>query len=166
VPFDQPMLITGVPGCYSHDGTKAIDYSTGKFLSPWVVHSASAGVVSVPNWDPGGYGHHLVIQSGSYTFLYAHLQENGIYVDRDDTIQQGTFLGMAGSSGQSTGIHLHFEVKNYGAWVDIVNLGNPTWKDNPTPRPGIPTLGETTGFSIPHPAGRARAPFSQHTLAL
>lgn len=60
----------------------------------------------------GGYGNYVVLQhsDGNYT-LYGHLAQNSIVVENGDSVKQGQVLGKVGSSGSSTGAHLHFEVR-------------------------------------------------------
>ena len=81
----------------------------------------------------GGYGNYVVIQhsDGNYS-LYAHLHADTITVKAGDSVEQGQVIAKMGSSGNSTGTHLHFEIRegqNYGkATVDALNyvsLDNP-----------------------------------------
>lgn len=60
----------------------------------------------------GGYGNYVIIQhgDGNYT-LYAHLYQNSITVKTGDSVKQGQVIGKMGSSGNSTGNHLHFEIR-------------------------------------------------------
>jgi len=81
----------------------------------------------------GGYGNYVIIQhsDGNYT-LYAHLSYNSVTVTAGDSVEQGQVIGKMGSSGYSTGPHLHFEVRegqvDKSATVDpmgYVSLENP-----------------------------------------
>lgn len=60
----------------------------------------------------GGYGNYVIIQhnDGTYT-LYAHLYADSITVKANDSVKQGQVIGKVGSSGNSTGAHLHFEIR-------------------------------------------------------
>lgn len=60
----------------------------------------------------GGYGNHVVIQhsDGNYT-LYGHMEANTLTVKAGESVEQGQVIGKMGSSGYSTGPHLHFEVR-------------------------------------------------------
>lgn len=78
----------------------------------------------------GGYGNHIILQhsDGNYT-LYAHLYEGSINVKKGESIGQGQVIAKMGSSGYSTGMHLHFEVREgsntYSATVDPLNYISP-----------------------------------------
>lgn len=60
----------------------------------------------------GGYGNYVIIQhlDNNYT-LYAHLNTSSIAVKSGDTVEQGQVIAKVGSTGKSTGGHLHFEVR-------------------------------------------------------
>ncbi len=64
-----------------------------------------------------GYGCHVIIDHGNgFTTLYGHL--SSIYVNVGDNIARGVALGKMGSTGRSTGIHLHFEIRQSGKAMD------------------------------------------------
>ena len=68
-------------------------------------------------WDPGGYGKLVVLSHGvGVTSWYAHLSR--IRVRRGACVAAGARIGAVGSTGVSTGPHLHFEVRLRGAAVD------------------------------------------------
>ncbi|WP_338460832.1 peptidoglycan DD-metalloendopeptidase family protein [Synechococcus elongatus] len=75
--------------------------------------AAAAGVVVTAGWNSGGYGNLVEIQhpNGSLT-LYAH--NNRILVRPGERVQQGQIVAEMGSTGRSTGPHLHFEVHPRG----------------------------------------------------
>lgn len=74
------------------------------------VLAADSGYVIVAGWDNSGYGFHVVVDHGNgYQTLYAHLQ--AYYVDAGQNVAKGTQIGEMGSTGFSTGPHLHFEVR-------------------------------------------------------
>lgn len=65
----------------------------------------------------GGYGNYVVIQHDStYSTLYGHMASVSVSVG--DTVSQGQTLGYVGSTGFSTGFHLHFEIRVNGSHVD------------------------------------------------
>jgi murein DD-endopeptidase MepM/ murein hydrolase activator NlpD len=81
------------------------------------VGAAGRGCVSAVGWDPSGYGNFVVIQHrlGVQTW-YAHL--SSIAVRRGQCVVGHDLVGRVGSTGGSTGPHLHFEVRVRGATVD------------------------------------------------
>ncbi|MCL5677078.1 MAG: M23 family metallopeptidase [Firmicutes bacterium] len=73
------------------------------------VGASRSGRVSLAGWD-GGYGKAVIINHGDGTSsLYAHLSE--INVNIGESVDQGERIGLSGSTGDSTGPHLHFEVR-------------------------------------------------------
>lgn len=87
----------------------------GAYGAPIV--AAASGVVSVAAWSDWGLGYHVIIQhdDGSRT-VYGHLSE--IWVSAGQYVNQGEAVGALGSTGYSTGPHLHFEVWVGGVAVD------------------------------------------------
>jgi murein DD-endopeptidase MepM/ murein hydrolase activator NlpD len=80
------------------------------------VMAAQDGRVSVANWS-GGYGLLVVLDhSHGMQTRYAHLSR--IAVARDQVVRKGEIVGLVGSTGRSTGPHLHFEVRQDGRPVD------------------------------------------------
>src|SRR3989338_936361 len=81
------------------------------------VYASEAGTVSQVICVKGGYGCHIIINHGGGTeTLYAHLQS--FYVSAGASVTRGQALGRMGSTGRSTGTHLHFEVIINGARVN------------------------------------------------
>ena len=75
------------------------------------IHAAATGVVLIARssgWN-GGYGNYIVVQhSNGLQTLYAHLSD--VLVNQGQSVGQGDLIGKMGSSGNSTGSHLHFEL--------------------------------------------------------
>jgi murein DD-endopeptidase MepM/ murein hydrolase activator NlpD len=122
-PLLNPAPITSRFGWRTHPLTGARRFHSGVDIgapsgAP-VVASVSGTVVSA-GWN-GGYGKAVVIEqpNGVRQTLYGHLSE--ISVQAGQSIEQGTVLGLVGSTGNSTGPHLHFEerVSNATGWVAI-----------------------------------------------
>ncbi|MEM7539426.1 MAG: M23 family metallopeptidase [Chloroflexota bacterium] len=85
------------------------------------ISAADRGVVIRAGWNNQGYGFFVVIDHNiDYVTLYAHLSE--IWVAEGDIIAQGQLLGVVGSTGNSTGPHLHFEIRDFGRRVDPIAL--------------------------------------------
>ena len=79
--------------------------------------AAADGVVMLVARDPWGYGNYIVIShSGGLATLYGHL--NAVTVAVGESVLQGQQIGLEGSTGISTGPHLHFEVRIGGAPVN------------------------------------------------
>lgn len=72
------------------------------------IKSATAGEVVLAS-EEGDYGKHLKIQIGEVSIIYAHC--NKLYVKQGDIITQGQEIAEVGSTGNSTGPHLHFEIR-------------------------------------------------------
>lgn len=81
-----------------------------------VIRASIAGRVIASDYQDD-YGNVVVVEHGrGYTTLYAHNQSN--LVRKGEWIEAGTPLALVGSSGRSTGPHLHFEVKRHGKNMD------------------------------------------------
>jgi murein DD-endopeptidase MepM/ murein hydrolase activator NlpD len=84
------------------------------------IHATASGVVIFSGWH-GGYGRKVMIYHGfGYTTVYAHLSR--IYVDVGDEVAKDDIIGTMGSSGNSTGTHLHYEVLVDGIPQDPMNF--------------------------------------------
>jgi len=80
------------------------------------IHAAGSGVVVSTGWQ-GGYGNTIMINHGNgRSTLYAHLSSIGVSVGQ--TVTTGQLIGKKGSTGFSTGPHLHFEVRMNGTPVN------------------------------------------------
>jgi len=86
------------------------------------VLAADSGIVVVAGWPDGtGYGNRVVIDHGNgYKTLYAHLSR--INVVAGQTVVRGNVIGQMGSTGRSTGTHLHFEVIRNGVYLDPLSV--------------------------------------------
>lgn len=85
------------------------------------VRAADDGTVVKVEHLTTGYGIHVIIShGGGLTSLYAHLTEAKVVVGQG--ISKGDLVGLSGSTGRSTGPHLHFEVRRNGQPVDPMTL--------------------------------------------
>jgi murein DD-endopeptidase MepM/ murein hydrolase activator NlpD len=84
------------------------------------IRAADSGTVIFAGWY-GGYGKAVIISHGkSITTLYGHSSE--LYVSEGQTVQRGQPIAAVGSTGLSTGPHLHFEVRRDGTPVNPANF--------------------------------------------
>lgn len=89
---------------------KAIDIAN---KSGGSILAADSGVVVAASWDNSGYGNRVVVDHGNgYKTLYAHMSRFSVVVGQH--VNQGDRLGDMGSTGRSTGTHLHFEIRAGG----------------------------------------------------
>jgi murein DD-endopeptidase MepM/ murein hydrolase activator NlpD len=94
-------------------GHRAIDYAA-KTGTP--IRATAAGVVSFAGWD-GPYGNKVSIRHNSvYTTNYAH--QSRMAVRRGQSVSQGQIIGYVGSTGFSTGPHLHYEMVKNGTKIN------------------------------------------------
>ncbi len=81
--------------------------------------AAVGGTVTHAGWQ-GGYGYLVVVQDGDTEYYYAHASE--VLVNVGDVVRAGDTIALVGSTGNSTGSHLHFEVRVNGESVDPLPL--------------------------------------------
>ena len=93
---------------------KGIDISGGGIKGKPIV-AAADGVVSLATYNAGGYGYYVMINHGQapngkwYVTLYAHMTKYIVRVGQ--TVKKGQTIGYVGTTGASTGYHLHYEVR-------------------------------------------------------
>ena len=79
--------------------------------------AAFGGKVSKVGYDSDGYGHYVVVdtivEGKSCQVFYGHLMDRSIKIKEGDMIPGGVEIGKMGTSGASTGVHLHFEIRKY-----------------------------------------------------
>lgn len=95
-------------------GHLGIDIAAGEGAR---IYAADNGVVVFAGWATGGYGNTVVIDHGNgYQTLYGHL--SSVNVRCGQSTGKGSVIGYAGSTGNSTGAHLHFEIRYQGGFVN------------------------------------------------
>jgi murein DD-endopeptidase MepM/ murein hydrolase activator NlpD len=121
----SPVIVTS-PFGYRRDpilGRSSVRFHAGVDLggsSGDVVHAAGAGRVISAGWL-GGHGRTVIVQHpGGYQTVYAHMRQ--ILIPTGAEVDPGSPLGFVGSSGRSTGPHLHFEVRHGGVPLDPLDL--------------------------------------------
>ena len=89
------------------------------------IYAAASGYVQVAGWSSGGYGNYVIIYHGSmsdgnaYSTLYGHMRS--VATSAGKYVKQGELIGYVGSTGNSTGNHLHLEVWKGGSKANAVN---------------------------------------------
>ena len=81
------------------------------------IYAAETGKVEASGWNSGGYGYYIIINhGGGLKTLYGHLSK--ILVKNGQNLSRGSVIGAIGSTGRSTGPHLHFEIRVNGIRVN------------------------------------------------
>lgn len=102
--------ITGAPGEFHWGEDFAAACGTA-------VYSADAGVVRAAGWDKGGGGNRVELDHGNgLVTTYNHLES--IDVRKGQSVQPGELIAKVGTTGSSTGCHLHFETVEDGVYAD------------------------------------------------
>lgn len=108
------------------------------------IRASMAGEVTFAGWD-GGYGKLLVIEhAGGWTTRYGHAQE--LLAGPGDRVRAGDVVGLVGSTGLSTGPHLHYELRHHGTAVDP---GGFLSSGELPPAPVAPVPGVVRGAPVP-----------------
>lgn len=78
------------------------------------LYAVADGIVMISKIDSGninvGYGNYIIIEYDNYCTLYAHLQK--IELKAGENVKAGQVIGHMGNTGESTAVHLHFEIRN------------------------------------------------------
>jgi hypothetical protein len=96
------------------DGHQGIDIAAGDGAP---IYAADNGTIVYAGWNPNGYGNLVMIDHGNgYSTLYAHL--SAVNVSCAVGVAKGQVIGYGGSTGNSTGAHLHFELRYQGGTIN------------------------------------------------
>lgn len=123
-PVDSRYITSTVGGRTSPGGVgstnhKGTDIGRVGYTSP--IYAAKAGTVIVSTYSRS-YGNYVVVSHGSgNTTLYAHMSSRKVNVGQ--YVKQGAVLGITGSTGNSTGPHLHFEITENGERINPLSHG-------------------------------------------
>lgn len=128
VPISKPVTVTSEFGYRQHPITGAyelhngIDLVNGNPTTP--IYASAAGEVVIAGSYPEWYGNYVVIKhsDGLYTG-YAH--QSQLRVSVGDTVKQGQQIGNMGTTGPSTGPHLHFQFFRNGPWPSQADFIDP-----------------------------------------
>ncbi len=112
--FIWPSAVHTISGNQYGPGHNGIDIGAGIGSA---LFAADSGTVVYAGWLDGGYGNFVMIDHGNgFSTWYEHLEF--ISVNCGDNVFQGSVIGTAGSTGNSTGAHLHFEIRYGGMPVN------------------------------------------------
>jgi hypothetical protein len=115
-PSDGGYRLTQCPGgTFSHDHLDAYDIATPMGVP---IYSTHAGVIAFAGFSPSGYGNLVIVKGRNtegleYSTYYGHLAD--IFVGPGQQVAAGETLGLADSTGNSTGSHLHYEYRENSA---------------------------------------------------
>ncbi len=113
-PIETGYTITSRFGTRSSGMHKGLDVAA-PMGTP--IHAASSGTVTTAGWTDTGYGNYIIISHGDgIETLYGHCSQ--LYVSAGDYVSQGDVIGAVGSTGWSTGPHLHLEIRVNGTRVN------------------------------------------------
>ena len=117
-PYGQPRV--GRNGPYNHSGIDITSTGGSNGASGLSVRAAGDGVVSYKQ-NPGGYGYYAIVSHGNgLSTVYGHMQQgSGRAPGR---VKAGDVIGRVGSTGKSSGAHLHYEVRLNGKKVNPVGF--------------------------------------------
>ena len=105
----QGLPVAGPISQDFHDGHRALDIAV-PVGTP--VRATLAGRVAFSGWSEEGYGNLVIVENGPYRAYYAHLDQLPLAVG--DAVTAGTVVGYSGNTGNSTGPHVHYEVRLNG----------------------------------------------------
>ncbi len=112
--FIWPSPIHEISGNDYWSGHLGLDIAAGEGVG---IVASDSGVVVFAGWGNGGYGNMVMIDHGNgYQTLYAHLSQ--VSVNCGQSVGQGQLIGYGGSTGNSTGPHLHFEIRYLDGFVN------------------------------------------------
>ncbi len=116
--FIWPSVYQAVSGEKFSEGHPGVDFSTPPGVP---VYAADDGLVIFAGWSELGYGNVIVIDHGNgYKTLYAHLSQISQYCGAK--VKSGQLIGLSGSTGNSSGPHLHFEVRVPGGYLNPLKV--------------------------------------------
>lgn len=126
-------VVTSEYGLRNHPIRKRSHFHTGIDLSAprgSLIHAPADGVVKLEGRGRG-YGRMVELEHGyAWSTRYAHMKK--IYVKKDQHVKKGDIIGEVGSSGSSTGPHLHFEMIYFGSHVNPKNyIASLNYVDSP-----------------------------------
>lgn len=96
-----------------HPGHNGLDFG---IVVGTPIEATMDGKVIYAGWNNQGYGNLVIVENGSYRTYYAHL--SSIPVSVGETVTAGSTIGLSGNTGNSTGPHLHYEIRKNNLPID------------------------------------------------
>jgi murein DD-endopeptidase MepM/ murein hydrolase activator NlpD len=115
----QGIPVNGVITQTSHKGHVALDYGVPVGTN---VKTTMDGKVTYAGWNNEGYGNLVIVENGGYKTYYAHL--SSIPVKVGQMVDEGDVIGLSGNTGNSTGPHLHYEIRKNGVAINPLTTIN------------------------------------------
>lgn len=131
MPLKNKISITSSYGTRTHPifGTKKMHNGVDLKAHYENVYSVMDGIVTAAGWDPKGGGNYIKVKHyNRFETIYMHLSE--FYYNTGERVKAGFIIGKSGNTGNSTGPHLHFSVKEFGQSINPANFLNDLIKVN------------------------------------
>lgn len=131
MPLDNKLTVTSSYGTRSHPifGTRKMHNGIDLKARYENVYSVMDGIVSATGWDSKGGGNYIKVKHfNRFETSYLHLSE--LYYRTGEKVKAGFIIGKSGNTGNSTGPHLHFSVKEFGESINPLNFLNDLIKAN------------------------------------
>lgn len=125
MPIDGKLQITSPFGFRTHPifGGRKMHNGVDIGANYQKVYSVLDGIISEAGWDSKGGGNYIKVKhSDRFETAYLHLSE--IYYKVGERVKAGFIIGKSGNSGNSTGPHLHFAVKEWGKHINPIHFLN------------------------------------------
>ncbi len=141
------IRVSQAPGVNGHNGALVhdIDYAPTFGTNP-PVYAPADGQVVFAGVD-GGFGNSVRVNHSGIISLHAHL--SAVSVTLGQQVDAGTQLGLMGTTGNSSGVHLHFGARSGASGVPILSIPGNWWYDCYVPLPATkecPLIGGATGW--------------------
>lgn len=131
MPLNRKIYVTSSYGTRTHPifGTSKFHNGIDLAANYENVYSVLDGIVTETGWDPRGGGHYIKVKHfNRFETAYLHLSE--IYYRAGENVKAGFIIAKSGNSGNSTGPHLHFSVKEFGKIINPAHFLNDLIKAN------------------------------------
>ena len=100
-----------------HPGHNGLDFG---IVVGTPIEATMDGKVVSAGWNNQGYGNLVIVENGPYRTYYAHL--SSIPVAVGDSVSAGSVIGLSGNTGNSTGPHLHYEIRRNNVPIDPTSI--------------------------------------------